>query len=254
MLQNYLILVGMSERLKKIIRKLDQKKYRRSLGLIKIEGRKLIEEAISSGFEIDFLLSNEVSSKGFDESLVTIVDDTVLSQLTSFKNHQGIIAAVRFDNVQVEQKSSTVLVLDGVSDPGNLGTIVRLAEWFGINQIIGLPPFVDPMNPKTIQSSMGSIFRVQVTEMSKDNLRAYFESLNHPPIFVADMQGEDFRECSFKEKEVVLVMGSESHGPSGFWNEIQNVHRITIPKAIGSKTESLNVAMATGIILERTLG
>jgi TrmH family RNA methyltransferase len=243
----------MSERLKKIIRKLDQKKYRKEFGLIKVEGKKLLQEAIDSEIEIDFILANKQAADEIDHDKITVVDDLVLSQLTSFKNHQGVIAALKFECPKVESESKITLILDGVSDPGNLGTIIRLADWYGITKIIGIPPFVDVFNPKTVQSSMGSIFRVQVNEMDFEEFVTYHKLSGNPSIYVADMKGKDFRNLDLSNQKAFLVMGSESHGPSGFWKEMNETNYITIPKNNGQRTESLNVAMATGIILERTL-
>jgi TrmH family RNA methyltransferase len=136
--------------------------------------------------------------------------------------------------------------LDDVRDPGNLGTIIRIADWFGIPQIVCSPQSVELYNPKTVQSTMGSLFRVSVSYSDLVDLSLALHS-EEIPLFGAVMEGKDIAQVNFPSS-MVLVMGSESHG-IGPQLESRLDHRITIPR-IG-KAESLNVAVATGIICSK---
>lgn len=244
----------MSERIKKIIRKLDQKKFRQELGLYKVEGIKLISEAIQEGLVLENLLVLEKFQEDFQDHNPLIVDEKTLDQLTSFKTHQGCIAVISMQKEQQIKPSDSLIILDGVSDPGNLGTIIRTADWYGINQVIGIPPFVDPYNPKTIQASMGSFYRVNVQQCTvEETLDLLKNEYQDRHVLVADMNGQSARTIH-TEKPMVLVMGSESHGPSKIWNELNQTTYVTIPKFATSRAESLNVGVATAILLERFQG
>jgi TrmH family RNA methyltransferase len=159
-----------------------------------------------------------------------------------------VLAVVHFPE---RKKADTVetgvtLFLDRINDPGNLGTIIRLADWFGVKHIFCTENSVDVFNNKVIQSSMGSVFRVPVEYVNGHEFLANFIQ-KHPktPILAADMEGEKLGSFSFPEN-ALLIMGSESHGiDSAYASKIQQ--RVTIP-GFGD-AESLNVAVATSIIL-----
>jgi len=138
--------------------------------------------------------------------------------------------------------SGLILALDGVSDPGNLGTIIRVADWYGIKHIVTSTDSADAYNPKTISATMGSFARVSVTQT---DLTSYLPSLNLP-VYGAFLEGENIHKTALKQ-DAVLLMGSESHGIRADCESLVT-DKITIP-AYG-QAESLNVAMATGIILD----
>ncbi|MGB2279365.1 MAG: RNA methyltransferase [Flavobacteriales bacterium] len=140
--------------------------------------------------------------------------------------------------------SNTVLALDGVKDPGNLGTIIRLADWFGVEDIICSDDCVDYLNPKVVQSSMGSFTRVNLHYTS---LMDAFKKYSDYKLFMTVLNGTPLSEMTNADKKIV-VMGSESKGIS---NKILKLtsDKITIPKSKSSKAESLNVSVATAIIL-----
>ena len=144
----------------------------------------------------------------------------------------------------VQKETGVQLILDGIQDPGNLGTIIRLADWFGISQIICSEDTADFYNPKVIQASMGSFLRVNIVYQNLENYLAE----NKQPIIGTDMDGTSFYDYEFPDN-FNLVLGNEGNG---IRPEIENLltDKITIPRFGKSKaTESLNVAMSAGIIL-----
>jgi TrmH family RNA methyltransferase len=137
-----------------------------------------------------------------------------------------------------------VLALDGVKDPGNMGTIIRLADWFGVQHILCTSNSVDQYNPKTVQSAMGSINKVQ---LHYGDLAQMLSDLDSYQIYACDLDGESIYETQFVEK-TILIMGSESHGISDEILDMAN-RKITIPSVSNSGIDSLNVATATAISL-----
>lgn len=229
----------------KYIQSLYHKKQRQQEGLFIAEGPKLLRELLLSDFCIQkiyavdkWLLNNHTLQQA-----VTIVSDADLQRISTLQTANEVLAIVQ---QKVPKKNLTfsnniTLVLDGIQDPGNLGTIIRIADWFGITQIVCSHDTVELYNPKVIQSTMGSFIRTNI----------WYDDLNKAlakasvPIFGALLQGISIYAVS-KPKEGILVIGSEGNGisesVSGF---ITNP--ITIPKIGGA--ESLNAAVATGIIV-----
>lgn len=222
----------------KLIRSLKMKKNRDKEGLFIVEGRKIVEEFIS-------LYPNKI------EFIAGSVDETVserqyklevgqMKELTSFKTPSNLLAVVKkpeFDS----KNSGKRIALDGIQDPGNLGTIIRTADWFGIKEIICSKETVDCFNPKVIQASMGSIFRVNVIYTDLIEVLET-ESKN---VFVATMEGENYQTVNFPENSII-VLGNEGNGISENTLNLEST-KITIPR-IG-EAESLNVAMACGVLL-----
>lgn len=165
-----------------------------------------------------------------------------LTKVSTLSSNNAAIAVVAIPNVELSDLSGVTLVLDGVSDPGNLGTIIRLADWYGVKQIICSLDCADVYNPKTISSTMGSFTRVTVAYRDLPELLSSTEQA----VYGAFLGGENVHGKTF-EQDCLLVMGSESHGirerVAPFVKQ-----KITIP-AFGA-AESLNVAMAAGIILD----
>ena len=165
-----------------------------------------------------------------------------LERISNQKTPNDVLAVVNIKNHPDSSDAGPVLVLDCISDPGNMGTIIRLCDWFGVKTIICSPCTVDSYNPKVVQSSMGSIFRVQIVYK---NLLEYLK-LVKLPVYGAFIEGQDIKKTSLS-KDFCLVIGNESIGISaGISKLIAN--RVTI-KNSGTMTESLNVAVATSILL-----
>lgn len=227
----------------KYIQTLYHKKFRDAESVFLAEGPKLVNELLHSNFEVMKVYSTVPLHTGKAE--VVLIDESDLNKISLLSTPNEMLAIVRQQKPMQEpllaQKIS--LVLDGIQDPGNLGTIIRIADWFGVHQIIASKDTVDFYNPKVVQSSMGSITRVNIWYTS---LEEWLPALS-VPVFGAMLSGENLFTVE-KPSEAVLVIGNESQGiREGISSFIQ--HPLTIPKKGGA--ESLNAAVATGIILSQ---
>ena len=225
----------------KFIRGLKEKKNRVLSKKIVVEGLKTIQEFIDSKYDLDQLYSTSLKLiKNFQPELI---NDSQLKLMSNQRTPSGTIGIFNMIDKPIKD-SSFYIVLDNISDPGNLGTIIRTCEWFGINQIICSIGSVDCYNPKVIQSSMGSLSRVNV--IYTDILK--FLKLKKLPIYLAELGGKKFKKSEVLDK-CIWVFGSESHGIS---DEIKKIADFSfmIPKYKKDiKTESLNLPTSLGIIL-----
>ncbi|MDR2123152.1 MAG: RNA methyltransferase [Flavobacteriaceae bacterium] len=227
----------------KLIQSLIKKKYRQKYNLFVVEGIKNIKEFTFSRFSIKNIYSTEPISF-LKEGQYEIISYEELKKISFLKTPHDALALIEIPEPRVDEISEIQLVLDDIQDPGNLGTIIRLADWFGIDQIICSKETVDVYNPKVIQAAMGSLSRVNVvyTDLTE------FLSHTEIPVYATDMNGENIYTASLPEK-AFIIMGNEGNGISA---DIRSVctHILTIPRfGKEQKTESLNVAMSTGIIL-----
>ncbi|BAV08182.1 tRNA (guanosine(18)-2'-O)-methyltransferase [Filimonas lacunae] len=216
-------------------------------GLFVVEGPKLVEELLQSGFEVKTVYATADWCKAHPK-VVTI--EVTADDLAKLSHHQtpNQVLAVAVQQVQnglPTLKDNVTLVLDGIQDPGNLGTIIRIADWFGIRQIVATDDTVELYNPKVIQSTMGSFLRVKV--WYSDVAKLLSEST--VPVYGALLNGTNvFQHPAVKEG--LLVIGNESKGIRE--NIMPRItHAITIPR-IG-EAESLNAAVATGILLSHMI-
>ena len=235
----------------KFVKSLQLKKYRQDHRQFVAETPKLIKELINSNFVINKIYSVENYINGndsiigkFSNEKIQIVSEKELSQISGLKSPQEVLVVVDIPKSKVEPgtlKGKHSLVLDNISDPGNLGTIVRTADWFGIENIICSNDCVDIYNPKTIQSTMGSIARVHVFYT---DLKQFFSDKSTLPVYGCVLDGESIYEANFKS-EGLFLFGNEANG---IRNEILPyvTDPITILNSGGG--ESLNVAIAAGII------
>ncbi|MET2846261.1 RNA methyltransferase [Vibrio owensii] len=230
----------------KLLRALGQKKQRKAHGLFLVQGEKNVLELANSSLTVkqifataEFLEEHRQELNSF-ECIEASLDD--LTKASTLVSNNAAIAVVEIPNVTVPQAKGLMIALDGVSDPGNLGTIIRVADWYGIKHIIASTDCADPYNPKTISATMGSFGRVQVSLVDLPN---YLEDANLP-VYGAFLEGESVHKTEFSA-EGILLMGSESHGVREAASKFVT-DKITIPAFGGA--ESLNVAMATGIILD----
>lgn len=223
----------------KFIQSLKQKKFRLQHQLFVVEGEKLVNEFLNSDWKIEQIYATkEWDGDAFE---VTVKE---LERISSFKTPNKVLAIVKIPNEKSHVSGNIVLALDSIKDPGNLGTIIRLADWFGVQNIFCSKECVDLYNPKVVQSTMGSITRVQVQYV---NLKSKFKSLKNYKISAAVMDGENIFTVN-KSVKRILLFGNESHGLSQDLLELTH-QKITIPKSEKSKADSLNVANACGIIL-----
>lgn len=234
----------------KLIEKLREKKHREARKLFLIEGEKSILEAMEAQMEIEyFALTKDFYSKygsKFDNygTKKGILADGEIKKLSTLENNQAGIAIAKQQENTLPQISNheIVLALDGVRDPGNLGTIIRIADWYGIKKIIASNDTVDVYNPKTINATMGSFTRIH---FAYGNL---FEILEKSPVPVLGtyLTGEDASTTTFP-KGGILVIGNESHGVDEHISHLIK-RKITI-KRYGD-AESLNAAIATAVVLD----
>lgn len=230
----------------KLLRALGQKKQRKAHGLFLVQGEKNVLELANSELTVkqifatgEFLAQHAQELSGF-ECIEASLDE--LTKASTLVSNNAAIAVVGIPSVEVPKAQGLMIALDGVSDPGNLGTIIRVADWYGIKHIVASTDCADPYNPKTISATMGSFGRVTVSQL---DLPAYLEQANLP-VYGAFLEGESVHRTDFAAQGI-LLMGSESHGVREQAAKFVT-DKITIPAFGGA--ESLNVAMATGIILD----
>ncbi len=231
---------------KKLIQSLHQKKYRKQHGLFVAEGKKTIKELLDAGMILSMLYTTEMVFEVEDQQKIVLVTPQELKQISFLTTPQLALAVFEIPQTSQPAMDGLVLALDDVRDPGNLGTIIRLCDWFGIATLICSKATVDCYNPKVVQATMGSITRVQIHYVDlepflKDN-EAQF------PIYGTFMNGSTIYQESLSQKGI-LVMGNEANGISPAIEAL--VHkRLTIPRfGVNQETESLNVATATAIVL-----
>lgn len=236
--------MSLSKNQLKLITSLQQKKYRQKHNLFVAEGLKVVEELLKSSFNLQQLFTVEDIDFSISSDKITYITETDLKKISNLKTPNKVLGLFEIPLEKDIQKEGLIIALDGINDPGNLGTIIRLCDWFGIEQLICSKNTVDCYNPKVVQSTMGSITRVQINYIDLVD----FLTDTKLPIFTADMNGKNVYKSSLP-KQAILVMGNEANGIS---SEVDNVvkNKLTIPR-FGNlqQTESLNVATATAILL-----
>lgn len=232
----------------KLVQSLKQQKFRKEHGLFVVEGRKMVDELLHSSLEVEMLLATE---KYADSNNIVhqheIATPTQMEQMSGQDTEPGILAVVRIP----EQKDftplphNTTLALDNISNPGNMGTIIRTADWFGIKNIVCGDKCVEVWNPKVVQATMGSLFRVNIF---RTDLCSFLQQHREIKSYGAFLEGENIFSDKLSFDGGIIVIGSESHGIS---DDVKGLvsNPITIPKPTGSETESLNASIATAIIL-----
>ena len=228
----------------KLITGLAQKKNRSKHGLFIVEGIKGIQEILNSNFELDSLFTTQqIFNAPFAKTNQITEGD--LKKISSLTTPQTAVAVFRIPEQKQPAISGFSLALDGIRDPGNLGTIIRLCDWFGIANLFCSPDTVDCYNPKVVQATMGSITRVNIVYNPLDEI---IKTAGNRPVLGAFMDGENVYTSKLSA-EGILVMGNEANGISA---EIERLvtKKISIPPFGNSTTtESLNVATATAILL-----
>ena len=234
------------------IRLLHHKKHRDELGLFIVEGVKSCLETLQSDFEVVQCYVTETGAKRTLPQQRTLTPQTVsekeMERISCLTTAPEILCIVKKPNYQLNDLNETkpLLVLDAIRDPGNLGTIIRTADWFGFDQIFCSEDCVEFTNPKVIQATMGSFTRMKLVY---GHLPDYLETQSHRTIYGLFMSGKPISEQSFKPNDIVII-GSESHGISDATTSCINT-KIAIPMfpRAGAPPESLNAAMAAGIFM-----
>lgn len=233
----------------KVIRSLRLKKHREETGCFLAEGAKSVLELVKSDFEVQtvvcteaFLEENRGQLEGKKVELLT-ASPSELDSLGSLRSNNGALALARMKpNAPPSPLSGLNLALDTVNDPGNLGAILRIADWFGVSGIAASEDTADFYNPKVLQASMGSFCRVAVRYMG---LSGFLKDCPLP-VYAAAKGGKPVHTFSFR-KDCVILIGSESHGIS---QELRPLIKETIGIPAYGKAESLNVAMAAAVLCD----
>ncbi len=239
-----------SKSIEKYVNSLKQKKYRIIEGHYIAEGEKVAEEFLHSDQKIskliatgDWLASHDALIRRKHLTAIEVTE-AEMKRISALVRPSKVLLVVAIQQVEIDAQVVSThlnLVLDDISDPGNLGTIIRIADWFGIPYIFCSEDSVDVYNPKTVQASMGSVTRVNVAEMPLKDLFNRFPAM---PVYATALEGESIYNATLA-KAAFIVIGNEARGIS---KEISPfVTRVlTIPKSGGA--ESLNAAVAAGIV------
>ena len=243
------------------IKSLHQKKYRQEHNLFIAEGNKVVMELLKSDFEVSQLLFTVDGEQAFSSLKknppgveFTQVSGKDMEKISALKTPQDVLAVVKIPERSFDPqtaKQELILVLEDVSDPGNLGTIIRVADWFGIEQVVCSPKTVDIYNPKVVQASMASVFHVNVYYNDLKELLSLNQQSVEAPVYGTMLEGKNIYETDLKSNGYILL-GNESLGLS---KEISQfiTHGITVPKTDvtrkkGGTPDSLNVALSAAIV------
>ena len=228
----------------KLVTSLQQKKYRNQHGLFVVEGLKTVREIIDSEIKPYGILVDQKNLEIISGVQTSYVSPSTLKQMSSQSSPSGILGVFHMPERREPKIENWVIMLDAVRDPGNLGTIIRLCDWFDFKHVICSKDTVDCFNPKVLQATMGSVARVNVHYI---DLVDFLEKNSSVPIIGSFMDGNPVYKEDFPEKGI-LVMGNEANGISA---EIKAkvTTSIGIPQFGKATTESLNVASATAILL-----
>lgn len=228
----------------KLITSLEQKKNRTKSGLFIVEGKKGISEILNSTLELDSLFTTGENFSA-PRSKIHLIHEAELKKISRLKTPQSALALFKIPKENTPVIKNLVVALDGIRDPGNLGTIIRLCDWFGIETLLCSSDTVDCYNPKVVQASMGSITRVAITYL---DLELILKDHMDQPLIGTFLKGENIYTTQLP-KNGILILGNEANGISG---EVEKMvsQKLNIPRFGKSQsTESLNVATATAILL-----
>ena len=223
---------------------LKDKKGRRETGLFLVEGWKMARECQKSDLEIErvFVADSYEGENSFDESLIVRVSDEVFRHLSDEKTPQGILCRVRIPENSLQPPTGKCLLLDGVADPGNMGTILRTANAAGYNEVYLTQECADPFSPKSVRASMSGVFFTKIYRAERAEI---VEILKDTPILIADMGGENVFSYQ-PPKQFALVIGNEANGVSEM---VKSAAYQTVKIPMRETQESLNAAISAGIIM-----
>ena len=237
----------------KRVRALQQKKFRTEGKRFLVQGRKVVAELLASSWRTEAIFASDEAAEVVRVAAtarkvpVNVLPTHELDRIGTFEKGNELVAVVVIpeqEKFRPPRADELVLALDGIHDPRNMGGLLRIADWFGVKQILCSQDCMEVFNPKCVQSTMGSLFRVQV------RYARLFEELTQcaaagASIFFADMEGEPVYQAKLT-RPAVLVLGSESHGLSEGVRAVTNAMVVSIPRV--GKAESLNVAMAASAL------
>ena len=226
----------------KLIQSLKQKKHRQNKKLFIAEGNKVVHEFLNSKYELEYIFSTSKKYSNFENKFV-YVDYFELKKISLLVSANDVVAIFKTPEPKKINFSNLVIALDELNNPGNLGTIIRLCDWYGVKDLICSKDSVDCYNPKVVQSAMGSHSRVNISYLNLE------KCLNNTEFSMgADLSGDSIYNKELPQKGI-LIFGNESNGISPELYKLLNI-KLTIPR-FGKikKTESLNVANAVAIML-----
>lgn len=228
----------------KLITSLQHKKYRNEHQLFIAEGVKVIQELLQSNIVLEHLFETESSFESVHPSQKTLIKEVDMKRISVLSSPSPCLAIFKIPKAKTIENKGLIVALDDIRDPGNLGTIIRLCDWFGVKQLVCSKETVDVYNPKVIQATMGSITRVSVSYVDLPE----FVSKTSLPVFGTFMDGKNIYKETLPT-DGILIFGNEAKGIAPSLEKIIK-NRIAIPR-FGDiqQTESLNVATATAIFL-----
>ncbi len=227
----------------KFIKSLQQKKYRLQHGLFVAEGIKMVEDLLNSNVKPFKIYSTDSKILATEVAILELISEETLKKISGLVTPNKAVAIFNMPKIKPVDFSDWVVALDDVRDPGNLGTIIRLCDWFGIKHLICSKNSVDCYNPKVLQATMGSIARVNIVY---EELTTFLKAQD-VPIYGAFMEGMSVYNNAFPDKGI-LLMGNEANGISKGVAELV-LKKVNIPQFGDQTAESLNVATATSILL-----
>ncbi|MFM2214584.1 MAG: rRNA (guanosine-2-O-)-methyltransferase RlmB [Bacteroidota bacterium] len=228
----------------KLITSLQHKKYRQEQQLFLAEGVKVIQELLESNFELEHLFETKYLFNQVATNKKTLVNEQDMKRISALTTPSSCLAMFKMPKAKPIEERGLIIALDAVRDPGNLGTIIRLCDWFGVPQLLCSLETVDLFNTKVVQATMGSISRVNVSYVVLDD----FLATTSLPVFGTFMDGANVYEQALP-KDGILVLGNEANGISS-QIEARITKKLAIPRfGAVQKTESLNVATAAAIFL-----
>ena len=227
----------------KLIKSLKYRKHRVENNLFVIEGLKIINEFINSDWEVKkIFLTNDTDLK--TNLNLNYISNSELKRISFLKSPNKVLALVKIPKLIKNIKGKLIIALDGIQDPGNLGSIIRLADWFGVSNILCSKNCVDVYNPKVVQSTMGSILRVSINYV---DLKKEIQNLSKHKLFSSVLDGRNINDIDINGNSIILF-GNESKGVSEELISLSE-NKISIPKLSSSKIDSLNVSNACAIVL-----
>jgi TrmH family RNA methyltransferase len=232
----------------KLIKSLHQKKYRNEHELFFVEGLKAVKELLNSNLKLVQVLTTNKFAGDFLNLDAQQINEKELKKVSALHNPSGVLAVFETPKPKQIEIQDWVIALDDIRDPGNLGTIIRLCDWFGIKNLVCSKETVDCFNPKVLQATMGSIARVNIVYKDLEP----FLSQTKLPIYGTFMEGDSIYKEKYLEAGIV-VLGNEANGISSRIERLIQ-QRITIPQFGSKSAESLNVATATAIVLSEIRG
>jgi RNA methyltransferase, TrmH family len=228
----------------KFITGLRHKKFREASGLFFAEGPKVVSELATGGFQVEQVFTVEDIPQGIAQSDVSVVSADELAKISVLSTPNQCLALFRMPEISAPGQDGLLVGLDDVRDPGNLGTIIRLCDWFGVTDLICSNTSADVFNPKVVQATMGSLARVRIHYLDL----AFFLQESKLPVFGAFMDGENIYKTRLPNRGII-ILGNEANGISAPVGKRVS-QRLAIPR-FGDlqRTESLNVATAAAIVL-----